>query len=287
MKKMRIFLLLALALGVFAYTSKMLASPASEPISSVVSISEVEWSPLNPARGDNSPKAGTLWGDRTGFGASGFLVEFVDDFSSPPHIHNITYRGVVISGLIHNDDPNAKKMWLSRSSFWTQPAGEVHITAAKDSKNLAYIEIERGPYLVLPPEEAFDSGEKPVNLDASNIVWIDPPGRTASADGAKIAFIWGNPQGESLNGSFIKLPTGFTGMVRSHGSTLRAVIIQGRLMLRQPGENILNSLEPGSYFSSLGKSVHLVSCEAEEECVIYMRVKGTYDVIRRKQNLSS
>ena len=34
--------------------------------SHVVLRSEVEWSPLNPARGDASPQAGTLWGDRAG-----------------------------------------------------------------------------------------------------------------------------------------------------------------------------------------------------------------------------
>lgn len=150
---MRRFLALALALaiGVYGCNSAQVASqsiatkPAAEPTSQVVLTSEVKWSPLNPARGDQSPRAGTLWGDRTGSGASGFLVEFVDGFSSPPHIHNVTYRGVVISGLIHNDDPNAKKMWLPTGSFWMQPAGEAHITAAKGSKNLAYIEIEKGP----------------------------------------------------------------------------------------------------------------------------------------------
>ena len=64
-------------------------------------------------------------------------------------------------------------------SFWTQPKGEVHITAAKGTTNVAYIEIEEGPYLVLPTEEAFDSGERPINVDASNIVWIDQPGYSA------------------------------------------------------------------------------------------------------------
>ena len=72
----------------------------------VVLTSEVAWAPLNPARGDSSPKAGTLWGDRNGTGPTGFLVQFVDGFSSPPHIHNVSYRGVVINGLIHNDGTN-------------------------------------------------------------------------------------------------------------------------------------------------------------------------------------
>ncbi len=43
------------------------------PIDAVLT-SEVKWEQLNPARGDKSPKAGTLWGDRNGTGPTGFLV---------------------------------------------------------------------------------------------------------------------------------------------------------------------------------------------------------------------
>lgn len=292
-KKVRAFLILTLAFLIVAWGSAQVASqtldpePKAEPISQVVLTSEVEWGPLNPARGDQSPKAGTLWGDRTGPGSSGFLVQFVDGFSSPPHIHNVTYRGVVISGLIHNDDPGAQNMWLPAGSFWTQPAGEVHITAADSSNNLAYIEIEEGPYLVLPAEEAFDNGERPVNvdesnliwLDATNIVWLERPGMTVSANGAKLAFLWGNPRDNQLNGTLLKLPAGFTGEIRSHGSTFRAVVIQGRTDRRLSGETSVKTLEPGSYFGSKGETVHQVSCEAGGECIIYIRTEGTFDVV--------
>ena len=57
--------------------------------------------------------------------------------------------------------------------------GEVHITAAKGSTNIALVEIDQAPYLVRSFKEAFDSGEKPINMDASNIVWVDPPGISA------------------------------------------------------------------------------------------------------------
>jgi len=291
---MRTFLSLALASVVTTACASLQAASdsiaqelAAEPTSKVVLTSEVEWGPLNPARGANSPKAGTLWGDRNGSGPSGFLVKFVDGFSSPPHIHNITYRGVVISGLIHNDDPNAEDMWLPTGSFWTQPAGEAHITAAKGSNNLAYIEIEGGPYLVRPTEEAFENGERPVNVDESNIVWldasditwVDQPGTPASADGPKMAFLWGNPQVGQLNGTLVKLPTRFTGELRSNGSTLRAVVIQGQPSHQLSGESEVKNLEPGSYFGSKGESVHQVSCEAEEECIIYVRAEGKFGVV--------
>ena len=60
----------------------------------------------------------------------------MDGFSSPPHIHNVTYRAMVIKGLVHNDDPEAENMWMPPGSFWTQPAGEAHITSAKGEENI-------------------------------------------------------------------------------------------------------------------------------------------------------
>ena len=282
---MRTFLSIAFASIVTACASLQVASDsiaqeqAAEPTFKVVLASEVKWGPLNPARGDASPKAGTLWGDRTGSGPSGFLVKLADGFSSPPHIHNITYRGVVISGTIHNDDPNAEDMWMPTGSFWTQPAGGVHITAAKGSNNLAYIEIEKGPYLVLPTDEAFHSEDKPINVEKSNIVWTNQPGMPTSADEPKVAFLWGNPQDGQLNGTLVKLPAGFTGMMRSQVSTFRVVVIQGRLQYQGPGETDIKTLEPGSYFSSKRELMHQVSSEAGEESTIYVRMEGKFDII--------
>ncbi|OAD22573.1 conserved hypothetical protein, secreted [Candidatus Thiomargarita nelsonii] len=294
---MRKFLALALT-GVLSTTCLSLADasetiaskPKAEQNTEIVLMPDVEWGPLNPARGDKSPKAGTLWGDRAGSGASGFLVKFTDGFSSPPHIHNVTYRGVVISGLIHNDDPDAKNMWLPAGSFWTQPAGEAHITAAEGRNNLAYIEIEEGPYLVRPTEEAFDNGERPINVDKSNLVWLDAsditwieqPSIPASADGPKIAFLWGDTQDGQLNGTLLKLPAGFSGKIRSYGSNFRAVVIQGQPQYQAPSDIDVKSLEPGSYFGSKGKTVHQISSSAEEESIIYVRTDGKFDVINDK-----
>ena len=60
----------------------------------VVARPEVKLQPLNPLRGDASPKAGVLWGDIKKDLSTGTLIEFADGFCSPPHIHNITYRAV-------------------------------------------------------------------------------------------------------------------------------------------------------------------------------------------------
>ncbi|MBT8119891.1 MAG: DUF4437 domain-containing protein [Gammaproteobacteria bacterium] len=249
---------------------------SAEPGFEVVAVSEVKWQQLNPARGDKSPQAGTLWGDRKAEVPTGFLAKFVDGFSSPPHIHNATYRAVVISGGIHNDDPDAADMWMPAGSFWTQPKGEVHITAARGNNNVALVEIDKGPYLVLPTTEAFDSGERPVNVDASNIVWVDPPGVSSSANGVKLAYLWGKLDDGQSNGTFIKLPAGFSGKIHSHGSVFRAVVIKGQA--RRGTDD--RTLDPGSYFGSEGETVHPISSKEGEEVIIYVRTDGSYDVVQ-------
>ena len=229
----------------------------------VVLVSDVQWQQLNPLRGDKSPKAANLWGKGTEAGPAGFLVQFVDGFSSPPHIHNVAYRGVVISGLLHNDDPKARAMWMPKCSFWTQPAGEVHITAAKGKKNIAYIEVEDS-FGVLPANKAFDDGERPVNIHRTNIVWISHK-----------SFLWGKPQKRELNGTLVKLSAGYTGKIHNQGRKFRTVVVQGRVKLRHFTDK---SLAPGSYFGSEGKSVHRVSCDAGVDCIVYVRAMGTYKI---------
>lgn len=256
----------------------------------VVLKSEVEWTHLNPKRGDKAPMAGTLWGDRSSKDATGFLLKPSDGFSSPPHIHNVSYRGIVISGVIHNDDTNAANMWMPAGSFWTQPKGEVHITSAKGTNTLAYIEIEEGPYLVLPEEHAFDSGERPHNLEKSNIVWVgasditwvDQPNIPDSENGAQVAFLWGSRDKGQYNGTLIKLPAGFKGTINSYGSSFRAVLIQGKVKHNVPKKKEEKILDAGSYFGSKNQAKHFVSGEINKETILYVRSNGKFDVVSQK-----
>ena len=273
---MQTFLSIAITIFITAVSFSLFVT--AEPNQEFVLISDVEWEQLNPARGDKSPEAGTLWGDRNGSESTGFLVKFVDGFSSPPHIHNVSYRGVVISGNIHNDDPNAEPMWMPASSFWTQPAGKIHVTAAKGSNNLAYIEIDKGPYLVLPTEESFDRGERPINVDASNLVWVGQSGTVTSINEPEIAYLWGEPHKRQLYGILIKIPAGLTAKISSHGSTFHAVIIKGPLKYHA-SETEVKNLEPGSYFNSKENSIHKISSEVENESIIYVRTNGVLDFI--------
>ncbi len=246
------------------------------PTNKVILSSDIIWEKLNPARGDKSPQAGTIWGDRKAEVATGFLAKFVDGFSSPPHIHNVTYRAVVIKGLVHNDDPDAVNMWMKPGSFWTQPQGETHITSAKGEENIAYVEIDSGPYLVMPIDEAFDNRERPVNVDASNVVWLDS-GKTswiAPENKAKLSFLWESQKGDNLKGLFVKLAPGFEGILKSYGDIFHAIIIQGDLNYQMPNTTDQAILDPTSYFGSEGESVHQIQNKGDSESIIYIRTNG-------------
>ncbi|MEM7624946.1 MAG: DUF4437 domain-containing protein [Planctomycetota bacterium] len=244
-------------------------------------VSEAKWTPLNPARGDASPQAADLWGDRSQNEATGFLVKFRDGFSSPPHIHNVTYRGVVVSGLVHNDDPDAETMWMPPGSFWTQPAGESHITSAKGEENIAYIEIQEGPYLVHPTDQAFDNGERPMNVSSANIVWLNASELTRLDTGSNpetvsIAFLWGDPSGDQPSGAMLKLSEGFEGGLLGNDSWLHAVVIQGKLNYRLDPESPSQELKPGSYFGADSKAKHCLSTESQT--LLYIRSIGRFEV---------
>lgn len=248
----------------------------------VVLPSEAQWGPLNPARGDQSPQAADLWGNRRGSGPTGFLVQFADGFESPPHIHNVSYRAVVIRGRVHNDDPRAEPMWMSSGSFWTQPRGAVHITAAQGEGNLIYVEIDEGPYLVKPTGAAFDGDEAPLNVDPRNLVWLaassawfDSSAEPDAANSPAIAFLWGDPRAGALFGSFFRVPAGMTVNVISQGREFRAVVVSGELeesVGRQP-------IGAASLLSTTGGGGRALTCVAKKSCVLYARTNGPYRVV--------
>ncbi|WP_299133917.1 DUF4437 domain-containing protein [uncultured Tenacibaculum sp.] len=275
MKKTVILFMLVFTLIMCKSREKIEEPISIIPTNKVLLSSEIEWEVLNPARGDQSPQAGTIWGDRKGEVSTGFLAKFVDGFSSPPHIHNVTYRAVVINGFIHNDDKNAKNMWMTPGSFWTQPEGESHITSAKGKENIALVEIDHGPYLVKPTSEAFDNGERPVNIDTSNLVWLnsDKTNWVASNSKAEISFLLGNKD-NGLKSLFIKLPKRYNGTIETNGTVLHSVVIKGLINYKIPQSQEIKVLDAGSYFGSTDKSIHTVLNSTEREIIIYIRTNG-------------
>ena len=105
---------------------------------------------------------------------------------------------VVISGEVHNDDTSAANTWMGPGTFWTQPAGEVHITSARPGLGgTAFLEILEGPYLVQPGDQAFDNGERPLNLLRSNMMWMSADEFkwiAADADSPQVALLWGGSE---------------------------------------------------------------------------------------------
>ncbi len=242
---------------------------------SVVSSENVEWGYLNPLRGDKSPAAADLWGDRTKDVPTGMLVKFNKGFSSPPHIHNISYRGIVIEGLMHNDDPTAENMWLPTASYWTQPAGQNHITAANGESNMIYLEIDSGPYLVKPSKQKFDNGEYPVNLHSSNLVWLTQD-QTSMLMGRNLAMslLWKSSSQDTEQGYLLKLTDDSNVQITSNASEFRAVVIKGKIDYVSAEPKDTEHLLPGSYFGSSGMSTHKIT--GLGDAIVYIRTNALF-----------
>jgi quercetin dioxygenase-like cupin family protein len=269
-----------------AYTPEQIASVV------VMTPDQVSYQPLNPARAETSPKAGVLWGDIRKDVPSGVILKFAEGFSSPPHIHNITYRAIVIDGEIHNDDPDAANMWMDPGTFWTQPAGEVHITSARPGVGgTGFLEILEGPYLVQPGDKAFDNGERPLNLVSSNMIWMSADEMNwiqggndemnwiqvgNSTRGPKATLLWGNLSDGELSGSMIKLPQGYKADLSTNNGDLKAVVIQGDILHSVESVTEQNELSSGGYFASAEGVSHSLKCEAKSECIIYIRTQGSF-----------
>jgi len=260
----------------------------------VITPTDARWTPLNPARGDAGPKAADVWGDRTDDVATGFLVRFAEGFSSPPHIHNTTYRGVVIEGLIHNDDPDAEPSWMAPGSYWTQPAGEIHVTSAKGDGRVAYIEIAHGPYLVKSPAEASDSGERSINVHAQNLVWLDASTtqrisldeEISPTHGPRTSYLWGDPQDAAPSGAMIELPANQTVTIRSPDPKLRLIVIKGRPELVHNSNGRSVQLPPGSAVLSDGQHQTVLHLDSTTHTWLYVRSAGAFDVHASPKELS-
>ena len=124
--------------------------------------------------------------------------------------------------------------------------------------------------------------ERPVNVDRSNLVWIDVPDvhRTGPrlTGAPRIAFLWGEFHTGKLNGTLLKLGPRYHGEIRSSESGIRVVVIRGNLQYKSTGDVGGEFLQPGSGFSSDLKSEHDVLCDDADGCILYIRSDGKYIV---------
>ncbi len=90
----------------------------------------------------------------------------------------------------------------------------------------------------------------------------------------QIAYLWGNPQ--IANGSFVKLPAGFKGVIESDNE-LKAVVVRGKATHQWNNDiNTKTPLLPGSFLRSQGKGEHRINIETE--LVLYINSNGRYNV---------
>lgn len=265
-----------------AQTDTTKTNAAKTSVVTITRYEQLDWTPLNPARGKNSPQAANLWGDRSQTGATGFLVQFKKGFSSPPHIHNVTYKGIVLNGEVHNDDPKAASMWMPEGAFWTQPKGESHITAAQANFNLAYIEIQQGPYLVKPAEHHFDSGERPINVAPQNLVWQPLPTSLGVNSNAEQALLWGSLKSGETNGRFIKMAGNSELSMVATKNEIKLVVVANSVLVNS--RHVHPSFETDVNVGSLikikdnkqsGEMVTL-QCTTSIPCVLYARTQGDF-----------
>ncbi len=119
-------------------------------------------------------------------------------------------------------------------------------------------------------------------INAQDVTWVNLPGNsdTKAADVPKVAFLWGEPEVGKKNGTFLKLPSGFKGQIKSGDAPFRAVIVTGTASHQVSDETDVIALDTGSYFGSKAPKAHDVTCTSSEDCVFYMSVNGKYNVNR-------
>lgn len=129
-------------------------------------------------------------------------------------------------------------------------------------------------------EEAFDNDEHPLNLAADKIVWLGPDDiewiDREEASGASVSYLWGDPGAGELSGAFVRLAPRSEADLSSNTAQLRSVLIKGNV-----SHEIKSAIQPrniaaGGYFTSDAQISHSLTCEAEDECLIYVRTEGHF-----------
>ena len=151
-------------------------------------------------------------------------------------------------------------MWMPKSSYWTQPAGEAHITSAKGKNNIALVEIDSGPYLVIPTTDKFDNGERPYNIHASNILWN-------KNEGHQWASSWQDKNG-NVTGTLLK----FVHSLNLESENSRVVVINGGI------STLGQVLNPGSLISVRQKSQLKLNCKLKD-CIVYLKSNSPFKVL--------
>jgi quercetin dioxygenase-like cupin family protein len=97
-----------------------------------------------------------------------------------------------------------------------------------------------------------------------------------NAPGVQAATLNGDPE-RGASHFMLKIPAGFTEPAHHQTASHAGTVMGGTLDLTVEGKEW--SLPAGSFFSMLGGALHGTRCEGPADCVLFMAVKGKWDVI--------
>lgn len=108
---------------------------------------------------------------------------------------------------------------------------------------------------------------------ANEMKWTD----VAEFPGLKMAVFEGDPA-KGPSHFFIKFPAGFKADTHFHNADHYVAVVSGTIIMSYPG-GVEKRLAAGSGFSFTGKQQHVTKCAEGAECVLFLDVRGSWDVI--------
>jgi len=117
---------------------------------------------------------------------------------------------------------------------------------------------------------------KATMMDVGTLQWTDVPG----FPGVKTAPVEGDPA-KGPHHMFMKFTAGFAAPMHHHTANHFVTVVSGTLVLTVDGKE--QRLPAGSYFAFKDKSAHKTACAEGADCVLFMDVRGKWDVVPAKQ----
>ena len=118
------------------------------------------------------------------------------------------------------------------------------------------------------------AADKAVFVPSGDLKWQDVP----DAKGVQIAAVPGHGDpGKGASHFFLKFAPGFSAPVHHHTSNHYVTVVAGTLVLTVDGKE--QRLPAGSYFTFSNKTQHATKCEAGADCVLFLDVRGPWDVV--------
>jgi len=109
-------------------------------------------------------------------------------------------------------------------------------------------------------------------VPSADLKWGDVPGMT----GVQLAAVEGDPA-KGPSHFFLKFVGGFAAPLHHHSADHSGTVVAGTLVLTVDGKD--QRLPAGSFFAFSGKGKHMTKCEAGAACVLFMDVRGKWDVV--------